>query len=144
MIEFVVYGTPVAQGNLTRNAHGAVYDKTKDHGPWRDSLVHKIREAMDDEGIVEPEVGSIRVDATFYFARPRSHYGSGRNASTIRPAAPGPYHRQKPDLDKLMRSLGDALTIARVIRDDCQIAEISTAKLWADRAYVYVALERLP
>ena len=38
---------------------------------------------------------------------------------------------QKPDLDKLIRAVGDSATNAGVITDDSQICEIVAHKLWA-------------
>ena len=38
----------------------------------------------------------------FRFVRPKSHYGTGRNAKKLKPSAP-PHHTQKPDATKLLR-----------------------------------------
>lgn len=51
----------------------------------------------------------ITLTAKFYFNRPSSHYGSGKNSQALKPSAPL-VHAQSPDLAKLLRSLEDALT----------------------------------
>lgn len=51
----------------------------------------------------------IELTATFYFLRPASHFGSGRNAGVLKSGAPR-VHAQSPDLAKLIRCLEDALT----------------------------------
>lgn len=51
----------------------------------------------------------IELTARFYFARPQSHFGSGKNAGVLKASAPI-VHAQSPDLAKLLRSLEDALT----------------------------------
>jgi crossover junction endodeoxyribonuclease RusA len=62
--------------------------------------------------------GPIALLATFYLARPKS---------TKR----GSYHLKKPDLDKLTRAIGDALT-GTAYRDDSEIVSIHTHKCYAD------------
>ena len=52
--------------------------------------------------------------------RPKSHFGTGRNAGKLKPSAPK-YPAVKPDVDKLSRAVHDALTIANVIDDDSRI-----------------------
>lgn len=142
MIEFVVLGVPQPQGSKTRTRYGGMREDNAALMPWRDSVIAAARTAMSD-GDVPTELGPVGVEAMFLFARPRSHYGTGRNANTIRPAAPIRYHAQKPDADKLLRALGDALTIARVLRDDSQIASMTAFKQWADGPSMGVTVWRL-
>ena len=54
---------------------------------------------------------NIVLDLLFRFPRPRSHFGTGRNAGQLKPSAPF-YVRTRPDLDKLARAVGDALRIS--------------------------------
>jgi crossover junction endodeoxyribonuclease RusA len=98
--------------------------------PWRDSIVHAARLAMIDAREPGPFKGPCYVDVVFYFKRPATHFGTGRNRETLKPDAPDLAHGQRPDLDKLCRALGDALTTARVIGDDSQIAELTAHKCW--------------
>lgn len=76
-----------------------------------------------------PYLDGVTLVALFTFPRPASHYGTGRNREQVKPSAPAS-HTQTPDLDKLLRLVGDALTIAGVLRDDSQIHTIIAKKQW--------------
>jgi Holliday junction resolvase RusA-like endonuclease len=79
-----------------------------------------------------PDLGDapLTVSARFYLARPASHWGTGRNAQTLRPAAiaaipPG-------DLDNMCKAALDALT-GFAFSDDRQVVCLSGChKMWAD------------
>jgi len=74
------------------------------------------QEAMQDRA---PLTGALAVAFTFYRQRPRSHYGTGRNAGNVKPsAARRPVFA--PDTTKLIRAVEDACT-SIVWRDDSQI-----------------------
>jgi len=85
--------------------------------------------------------GPLRLHVTFWFARPKGHYGTGRNARLVKPAAPI-YHVQKPDTTKLLRALEDALT-GLIWADDAQVCCQSATKRWADTSWVDVEIEEL-
>ena len=72
----------------------------------------------------------VVVTIGFYFARPRGHYGTGRNASTVRAAAPARMTTM-PDVDKLARCALDALT-GIVFRDDAQIVDLHAVKRYGE------------
>lgn len=143
MIEFTVLGTPQPQGSKTRTRFGMREDN-RDLAPWREAILWALKRAMREADRHAPMLAPLEIEADFYFCRPRSHYGTGRNAAILKPSAPGKYHAQKPDLDKLLRALGDALTIGGAIRDDSQIAITAAHKYWADSAYMTVLVEELP
>ncbi|MGH3500203.1 MAG: RusA family crossover junction endodeoxyribonuclease, partial [Nocardioidaceae bacterium] len=67
----------------------------------------------------------------FRFNRPKSHYGTGGNAHLVKASAPL-FPTGKPDADKLLRSVFDALTAARVWRDDAQAVYLGARKVYAD------------
>lgn len=70
-----------------------------------------------------PLDGPLVADMTFTLARPKNHYGTGRNAGQLKEwAAPLVWHHVYPDTDKLVRGLGDALTKAGVWADDARLA----------------------
>lgn len=85
--------------------------------------------AMQDR---DPFLAPVRVDVDFIFPRPKSHYRTGKNAHILREDAPN-YHTSTPDLDKLQRAIGDALT-GSVVRDDKQIAVWSVTKTYGAKA----------
>jgi Holliday junction resolvase RusA-like endonuclease len=100
--------------------------KSKD---WMQEVKHA---AIAELSSIELITGAIELTAEFYFKRPGSHYGSGKNASTLKPSAPM-IHAQSPDLAKLLRSLEDALS-GVVWRDDKQVFRYGagTQRYWTD------------
>ncbi len=78
--------------------------------------------------------GPVNVSMTFYVARPKGHYGTGRNAHRLKDSAP-PFPTSKPDSLKLARGTEDALT-GVVWRDDAQVVDLDVHK-----RYVVPALD---
>lgn len=75
----------------------------------------------------EPFPEAVELRLGFDLPRPAGHYGTGRNAQAIRPAAPDhPTHM--PDLDKLVRCVADAITDAGLWKDDAQVVSLKAAK----------------
>ena len=57
----------------------------------------------------KPVPGPVCVDLEFYFRRPKNHFGTGKNAHTLKDSVP--YHPcSRGDVDKLARAVLDALT----------------------------------
>lgn len=143
LLTFAVLGRPQQRGSkqavlipkrgggwVTKNGRPIV--AAKDDNPKSKDWMQEVRSAAHAawQGrplIVEPVELTIR----FYFARPAAHFGSGRNASLLKPSAPR-IHAQSPDLAKLIRCLEDALT-GVVWRDDKQVARYGegTGRYWA-------------
>lgn len=67
----------------------------------------------------EPLTGALRVDCSFYFERPKSHYRTGKYSHILKESAPI-MHTIKPDRDNLDKIVLDALKGVFWI-DDCQI-----------------------
>ena len=88
-----------------------------------------------------PATGPCGLIVKFHMPRPRHHYRSGKFADQLRPVAPRE-HQVKPDLDKLVRSVCDALVSACAIIDDSQISYLRAAKVWTTEApYASITLE---
>lgn len=100
--------------------------KSKD---WMQEVKAVAFEAMQSQSLI---LGPVELSATFYFLRPKSHFGTGRNAGEIKASAPVE-HAQSPDLAKLLRSLEDALT-GVVWRDDRQVFRYGpdTQRRWCE------------
>lgn len=126
-ITFFVSGHPKAQGSKRHVGKGVMVEMSKDLGPWRRAIATEATEAAEGRKLVGP----IGVRAKFYFHRPKGHYGTGRNAGYLKKSAPT-YKTSAPDVDKLCRALGDALTISGVILDDRLIARIEAEKRYGD------------
>ncbi len=75
-----------------------------------------------------PLEGVITLWCEFKFKRPKSHFGTGKNADKLKPSAPK-YHLQKPDLDNLVKFVKDCLNKV-VWMDDKQIVEAKALKRW--------------
>jgi len=130
MFNFTVYGVPQPGGSkkaffnkkLNRNI---LVDDCKQNKPWRDS----VRAAFIDKyPNATPLFGPIRMEITFFMPRPKGHYGTGKNAGTLKPRA-ALYHTVKPDATKLVRSTEDALTGYAWV-DDAMIALQIVSKLY--------------
>lgn len=73
---------------------------------------------------------ALAVCIRFYTSRPQGHFGTGRNAGVLKdhsPARPA----KKPDVDKWVRHLLDALT-GVVYADDGQVVTLLAEKRYAE------------
>ena len=93
--------------------------------PWR----RQVAAAYADRNFGDMLDGPVSIIVDFYLPRPKAHYGTGRNAGTLKGSAPVE-HLTMPDLDKLVRAVGDALT-RLAWRDDSQIVAWHAYKHYA-------------
>jgi hypothetical protein len=94
----LVIGTRSDGGHFLRHRAGG------DLASWKRAIAAEVGPL-----VLEPETGAVRIDATFYVRRPGGHYGTGRNAGTLRSSAPAfPTKRSGGDIDKLARALDEA------------------------------------
>jgi Holliday junction resolvase RusA-like endonuclease len=91
--------------------------------------------------LVDP-VGAFEVKLTFFFRRPKSHYGKGGHVKASAPVC----HVSKPDADNLAKLVLDRITRGgQIWRDDSQVAKLHVEKYWAitdARIGVYVCVQR--
>lgn len=124
-------GKPVPQGSMTlmtSRSTGRPFGKYNSNViSHRNELVLELQANWGDRPPLTSPV-ELRVD--FCFDRPKSHYRTGRYAGVRKDSAPQ-RHIQTPDVDKLCRLIGDALTIAGVLKDDKLICNLVAAKYWA-------------
>lgn len=82
--------------------------------------------------------GAYHLRCAFFFQRPKSHIiknGLAKNA---------PEHLvSRPDLDKLVRAVGDALTDAGAFIDDSRIVMITATKAYEGESGARITLERI-
>ena len=123
-----VHGIPAPQGSKRHVGNGRMIESSKEVGPWREAVKAAVLTATGRRPTTLD--GPVEIIMTFYLPRPKSHYGTGRNASRVRDSAPTE-PTTKPDLDKLVRSTLDALTDVGVLRDDAQVVRIEAAKVYA-------------
>lgn len=121
-LAFDVPGAPVPQGSHSVSRSGHVFDSAKNHSKWRSTVTSFARAKWHGQA---PIAGPVALSIVFWLWRPKTHYGTGRNANRVKPSSPPlPTGKGTGDLDKLIRSIGDSLTDAKVIVDDSQIVQL--------------------
>lgn len=126
-IEFRVYGLPAAQGSKRHVGNGVMVESSKAVKPWRQDVSAAAIEAKGED--YRPFTGPVTVTATYFFARPKSHYRTGRHADELRESAPA-WVATKPDIEKVVRATHDALTTAGIWRDDAQVVNVHAIKAY--------------
>ena len=130
-IELRVYGIPAPQGSKRHVGNGVMIESSKKVKPWRQD----VRAAAIDhyEGLV---IGrAVEIEIVFLFARPKSHYGTGKNANKLKQKAPEFVTSSATgDIDKLCRSTLDGLSAkagGTVIKDDSLVVSLKAVKKYA-------------
>lgn len=72
--------------------------------------------------------GPVRVEIVAYYRRPKSHYGTGKNAGRIKQSAPV-WPLVKPDFDNVEKAICDALN-GLAYSDDSQIVDSHFLKVY--------------
>ncbi len=127
MIEFEVLGLPAPQGSKTRMPNGAIVEgKTAGqrarHKDWRSAVAEAARDVAGHDDVAAPLDGPLILIVTFRFPMPRSRSKAARAAGVAEKIT-------APDLDKLVRSVGDSLTAGGLIVDDRLISRVAAKKL---------------
>lgn len=104
----------------------SVTDDNPDAKPWKAAVAAEAAAAMRGRKIFNQPV---KVSMVFRLRRPKGHYGTGRNAATIKASAPA-YPDKKPDVLKLARSTEDAMS-GIVYVDDTTTIDLHVTKLYA-------------
>jgi len=128
-IIFKCSGIPIGQGAHRVSKTGHIYEIGKGHATWRQELVSRAIEAKPHDHVLI--TGAVEVVVTFIFPRLKGHYGTGKNAGVLKGGAPLA-HTTSPDLDHLQRTLGDALKLAGLIKDDALICSWQATKIYGD------------
>ena len=130
-IAFTVFGKPAQMGSKKAFFRPGmkraviVDDNSAKRKQWSGAFADKAAETMGGAELMhEP----IEVHLDFFFARPASHFGSGKNAGRLKDSAPG-MHCQTPDIDKLVRAALDSMT-GTVYRDDKQVVNLAATRSW--------------
>lgn len=131
------------RGGLLMRANGApvinVVDDCKLGRQWKD-VVRGQAIAQWPRGVRRFD-GPVSVLMRFVIARPKSHYGTGRNAGVINASSPA-CHTSKPDVLKLTRAVEDALT-GLAWADDAQIVDERITKAWGPSDRLEIEIRRL-
>ena len=109
---------------------------------WKQAVSLQIAREMMAYPVAVDLVGAFDVNLTFFFRRPKSHYGKGGHVKASAPVC----HVSKPDADNLAKLVLDRITRGgRIWRDDSQVARLRVDKFWAitdARIGVYVSVKR--
>lgn len=114
MVKFIVEGTARPQGSKRHVGNGIMIESSKYVGDWRSWVRLKASQAMAGKPLL---TGPLFLSASFGFKRPKKHYTS---KGILRPDAPF-FHTAKPDVDKVLRAILDAMT-GVVFKDDSYVA----------------------
>lgn len=121
-----VAGRPAPQGSkrgiATKYGKVAMVESSPHVKPWRESIRAAL---LDDTGRARatyPE-GPVLVRLEFVMPRPKS-------MSFTKPTPP---HTKRPDIDKLIRAVLDAIGSAGVWKDDSQVTRVEATKRTAAR-----------
>jgi Holliday junction resolvase RusA-like endonuclease len=142
-ITFRVLGDAQPAGSKRAFANKAtgkviVTDDNAKGKPWRQEVRAMALEARHATGVAEPLYGPVALDVTFVRCRPPGHFGTGRNATRVRPSAPA-FPVTRPDTTKLLRCLEDALT-GVLWRDDAQVVDQRAKKVFGVTAMTVVTV----
>lgn len=146
-LEFIVPGRPVSKGSVVKGRWGGYHDTAKGIDDWLAAIQHQAAVAMEGayrrraEMFKVPAIdktgpvvlsafsSAVMVDATFVLRRPKSTIIDGKRWDLTKPETPP--HIKKPDSDKLVRAVLDAMT-GIVYNDDAQVVEHHARKRLAD------------
>lgn len=133
-IEFTVPGIPRPQGSKSHFGNGIMVESSKFVANWRSLVSLASRDAMRGLQVArKPSV--VAVTAEFYFDRPQSHYTKAGLRET---AVTG--HTSRPDVDKLLRAVLDAMT-GIVFQDDSQVRIVGAAKYYGTMAQTRIRIQ---
>lgn len=109
--EFHVEGIPAPQGSKRHVGRGVLIESSKALKPWRERVAWTAREHD-----VPLRVGAVSVKLAFVMPRPVST-----------PKSKTPPAMRKPDLDKLVRGVFDALS-GLCFEDDARVVDLRATK----------------
>lgn len=125
---FTTVGVPRPQGSKTLMMPGGrprLVDAAKGMREWREAVADAFRAEYE---FLTPVVGRVALVVEFIFPRPKSHFTAG---GKLKKMAPKRFeHAQSPDLDKLVRAIGDALT-GEAWKDDRFVRSCLASRSWA-------------
>lgn len=112
-VAFTVRGIPAPQGSKRHVGGGRMVESSAKVAPWRQDVRRAAEDAMNGH---LPFEGPLELIAIFTLPKPK----------TVKRLLPF----VRPDLDKLLRSTGDALTSAGVYVDDSQVVSLTARKVY--------------
>lgn len=114
-VSLSVVGDPASQGSHAIMQGRIVQVNSKKHKAWRNAITQTALATLPPDW--KPIDEACELIVNFYMPKPAS---VKRSLPTV-----------SPDLDKLIRAVGDSLTDSGVVVDDSRIVRISARKLYA-------------
>lgn len=117
---------------------GAIFDKHKGKAGYVATVQIFAQQAAKEQGwkiTREP----VWVSFEFVFARPKGHFGSGRNAGKLKPSAPRWPTAKKDDRTNCLKSTEDALT-GIVWHDDSQVVDGPSRKSYGETDMIRISV----
>lgn len=125
-VAFVTYGAPASQGSKKHVGRGKLVESDQGLHPWRDAVREQAKQTILHKGEEwsGPISDPVFIQVVFTF----SHSKESKKRGDI-------YHKRTPDLDKLQRAIGDALSPTPVpLSVGKGLAPTKKAKLRAEAA----------
>ena len=126
MTEFWVDGIPRPQGSkkaFNRGGRIVLVEASKGLPLWRQTIIDATSTVNTQHD------GPIRVELEFFLQQPKSV--TRKLPSVV------------PDLDKLIRSVFDALAISKIIKDDALVCEVIASKAYSTAPGVLIRITDL-
>jgi Holliday junction resolvase RusA-like endonuclease len=115
-VSLSVIGNPASQGSHAIMYGRIVQVNSSKHKAWRKAIVQEAIATLPDDW--QPIDEPCELIVNFYLPKPKT---VNRQLPSV-----------SPDLDKLIRAVGDSLTDSGVVTDDSRIVRISARKLYAE------------
>jgi Holliday junction resolvase RusA-like endonuclease len=115
-VSLSVTGNPASQGSHAIMYGRIVQVNSSKHKAWRKAIVQEAIATLPDDW--QPIDEPCELIVNFYLPKPKT---VDRQLPSV-----------SPDLDKLIRAVGDSLTDSGVVTDDSRIVRISARKLYAE------------
>lgn len=134
--DFVILGEPIAKARPRFFKRGDFVGTYNSQRTEEGRFLFHVKEGWRRD---KPLEGALCLYLGFYFKRPRSHFGTGRNANKLKPSAPKHPSSKNKDLDNLIKFVLDCFN-GIVFVDDKQVVEIIAFKAFGDQPRTYVSV----
>lgn len=126
-VEFEVIGVPKPQGSKKPFKDKAGNARMKEDGglgfaAWRNAVSQAAKDVAGHDDVTAPLDGPLALVVTFRFPMPASRPKRDRERGEA-------WKTTAPDTDKLVRTIGDALTAANLVADDARFAVVNATKV---------------
>lgn len=121
-VQIIISGKPLAKKRPRFARRGKFVTTYNEQQTEEGRFIWEVRQQHDGTLLK----GALFMSLLFVFPRPKSHYGTGKNACILKKSAPQ-HHITKPDNDNLQKFVKDCLN-GEVYRDDSQIVYVSARK----------------